>query len=76
MLNTGVGCYLYFSSIGALRAQTVAVCGYLEPLSAVLFSALLLGERLLTLQVVGAVLILTGAALGAARSGHAPSKGT
>ena len=32
-LNTGVGCYFYFSSIGYLPVQTVAICGYLEPLS-------------------------------------------
>lgn len=38
LLNTGIGCYLYFSSIGNLPVQSVAICGYLEPLSAVLFS--------------------------------------
>jgi len=41
----------------------VAIWGYLEPLSALLFSAALLGERLSPLQIVGAVLILGGAAL-------------
>lgn len=38
MVNTGVGCYLYFSTISTIPAQTVAVCSYLEPLSAVFFS--------------------------------------
>ena len=42
--------------------QTVSVCGYLEPLSALLFSALFLGERLAGLQWAGALLILGGAA--------------
>lgn len=37
LLNTGIGCYLYFSSITDLPVQTVAICGYLEPLSAVVF---------------------------------------
>lgn len=64
MVNTGIGCYFYFSSIGELRVQTVAICGYIEPLSALLFSAALLGETLSLLQVVGAVLILGGAAFG------------
>lgn len=64
LLNTGVGCYFYFSSIGNLPVQTVAVCGYLEPLSAVLFSVLLLRERLLPLQVIGAIMILGGAVFG------------
>lgn len=61
VVNSGLGCYLYFSSIGKLHVQTVAVCGYLEPLSAVLFSVVILGERMLPLQVLGAVLIIGGA---------------
>ena len=44
--------------------QTVSICGYLEPLSAVLFSAIFLHETLLPLQIVGAVLILSGAVFG------------
>lgn len=63
-VNTGVGCYFYFSSIGKLPVQTVAVCGYLEPLSAVLFSAILLDEKLTVLQIVGTVLIIGGAMCG------------
>ncbi len=61
LLNTGTGCYFYFSSIGHLPIQTVAVCGYLEPLSAVIFSVLFLRENLLPLQIIGAVLIIGGA---------------
>lgn len=64
LVNTGIGCYFYFSSIGALPVQTVAICGYLEPLSAVLFSVILLHETMLPPQVVGAVLIICGAVLG------------
>lgn len=64
LLNTGIGCYLYFSSIGKIPVQTVAICGYLEPLSAVLFSVIFLSEKLLPLQVVGAVLIIGGAVCG------------
>ncbi|MGE4273671.1 MAG: EamA family transporter [Desulfitobacterium sp.] len=37
---------------------------YLEPLSALLFSAALLGEKLTPSQLVGALLILGGAAFG------------
>lgn len=64
IVNTGVGCYLYFSSIGDLPLQTVSILGYLEPLSALFFSALFLGEALTLLQLVGAALILGGAAFG------------
>lgn len=62
VVNTGAACYLYFSSIPELPAQTVAVCSYLDPLSALLFSALFLQERMSVLQIVGAVCILGGAA--------------
>ena len=60
LLNTGIGCYLYFSSIASLPVQSVAVCGYLEPLSAIAFSALLLKEILLPIQMLGAVLVIGG----------------
>lgn len=60
-LNTGIGCWLFFSSIAQLSAQTISICGYLEPLSAVVFSALLLHEKLSSLQVLGASLIIGGA---------------
>ena len=62
IINTGGGCYLYFSSIQQLRAQSVAIFGYLEPLSALFFSAIILSERLTWLQLLGAALILGGAA--------------
>ena len=61
LANTGFCCYLYFSSMGALPVTRVAVCGYLEPLSAVALSALLLGEPMTLANVLGACLILGGA---------------
>ena len=64
IFNTGVGCYFYFSSIGDLPVQTVAICGYLEPLSAVIFSMLLLHESMTAVQAVGVALILGGAIFG------------
>jgi len=64
IVNTGIGCYLYFSSIQQLRAQSVAIFGYLEPLSALVFSAFILHERLTFIQMLGAILILGGATFG------------
>ena len=64
LLNTGIGCYFYFSSIGKLPVQTVAICGYLEPLSAVVFSVIFLKETMFPIQIIGAVLIIGGAMLG------------
>ena len=60
-VNSGFGCYLYFSSIAALPVQTVAVCGYLEPVTALVLAALILGERMSPVQLLGALLIIAGA---------------
>lgn len=64
LVNTGFGCYLYFSSMGQLPVQTVATLSYLEPLVAVCFAALLLGESMTALQAVGAACIIGGAMIG------------
>lgn len=64
IVNTGIGCYLYFSPLSKIPVQTVAICGYLEPLSAVVFAAILLGEKMTMLQIIGAVCIIGGAMVG------------
>ena len=61
VVNTGIGCLLYFSAVAKLPVQTVAVVGYLEPLSAVVFSAVLLGEAITPVRLMGAALIIGGA---------------
>lgn len=67
LVNTGLGCFLYFSSIGSIGVQTVAILGYLEPLSAVAFSVMFLQEHLSGWQVLGAICIILGAVLAEAR---------
>lgn len=64
LTNTGLGCYLYYTSIGRLPAQQVALFGYLEPLSSVFYSALLLHETLAPIQIFGGLLIVGGALFG------------
>ena len=61
IVNTGLGCLLYFSAVAKLPVQTIAVVGYLEPLSAVVFSAVLLGEAITPVRLMGAALIIGGA---------------
>ena len=68
-INTGFACCLYFTCIQALSAQTVSICGYIEPLSALAFSAIFLGETLTLLQWLGAVLVLGGVGVAELR-GH------
>lgn len=64
VIGTGLGCSLYMSSVSRLPAQSVAVCGYAEPLFSVLLSAIVLHEVLTGLQWLGAVLIIGGALYG------------
>ena len=64
LVNTGLAYYLYFSSLQKLPGQTVALVCYIDPLTALLVSGAFLGEKLLAVQIVGAVLILGGACLG------------
>lgn len=64
MVHTGLACYLFFSAIEVLPAQTSALLSYIDPASALVFSALFLGERLQPSQFAGALLILGGAAFG------------
>jgi len=64
IVNTGIGCYLYFSALPGLPAQSVAIWGYVEPVSALVFSALWLSERLTPIQFIGTACILGGAAFG------------
>lgn len=73
-LNTGLACWWYFSAMQELSAQTISICGYLEPVSALLLSAVLLGERLTPIQWAGAALVLGGAAF--AELVHAGEKST
>ena len=64
LVNTGLAYYLYFSSLQKLPGHTVALVCYIDPLTALLVSGAFLGEKLLAVQIAGAVLILGGACLG------------
>jgi len=57
-VHTGLAYWLYFGSMKALPAQTVALYSYIDPIVAILLSALILGEALTPLGIVGAVLVL------------------
>ena len=62
IVHTGIAYALYFGSMEKLPAQAVAVMAYIDPVLALILSALVLGEAMLPLQLAGAVLII-GAAL-------------
>ena len=64
VLHTGVAFGLYFYAVGRLPAFTVSLYSYLDPVVAILLSALVFRERLGWLGVIGAVLVIGAAALG------------
>ena len=61
IVHTGIAYALYFGSMEKLKAQTIAVFSYIDPVSALLFSALLLNEPLSPAGAAGAVLIIASA---------------
>lgn len=63
IVHTGLAYTLYFGSMKDLQAQTIAIFSYLDPVIAVLLSALLLKEPLSGWGIAGTVLILGSALL-------------
>ena len=63
IVHTGIAYALYFGSMNNLKAQSIAVLSYIDPVSALILSALLLHESLTVYGLIGAVLII-GSALG------------
>lgn len=63
IVHTGIAYALYFNSMERLQAHTLAIFSYIDPIAAILLSALLLKEPLGWTGVLGAILILGSAAL-------------
>ena len=61
VVHTGLAYWLYFGSMKQLPAQTVAIFSYLDPVIAILLSALWLSEPIGWQETVGAMLILGSA---------------
>lgn len=58
VFHTGFAYALYFGSMDKLNAQTVALFSYIDPIVAVILSALLLKEHMGVFEIIGAVLVL------------------
>lgn len=58
ILHTGIAYALYFGSMSSLSAQTVALFSYIDPVMAILLSALVLREPMGITGALGAVMIL------------------
>lgn len=62
IVHTGIAYALFFASMNELKAQTVALFSYIDPIVAILLSALILKESMSAYCVLGAVMVL-GAAI-------------
>ena len=61
IVHTGFAYVLYFGSMDGLKAQSIAMLSYIDPVTALLLSALVLREPLSVAGVVGAIMILFSA---------------
>jgi len=58
IVHTGIAYAMYFSSLQQIKAQTVALVSYLDPVVALLLSVFVLSEPMTVLGGIGAVLVL------------------
>ncbi len=61
IIHTGFCYVLYFGSMDGLRTQTVAFFSYIDPVTALVLSAVVLHEKMSALGILGALLILGSA---------------
>ena len=61
LVHTGIAYVLYFGSMDGLKAQSIALLSYIDPVSALIFSAIFLREPLSVPGIVGAVMIIGSA---------------
>ena len=64
IVHTGLAYMLYFGSVQKVKAQTAALFSYIDPVLAVILSAVLLKESINLLTILGAILILGASAVG------------
>lgn len=58
IIHTGIVYILFFSAVGNLPAQTSAILSYIDPVTAIILSALFLRQGMGLPQVIGTILIL------------------
>lgn len=63
IVHTGIAYWLYFGSLKELSAQSAALLSYIDPITAIVLSALVLGEPMTPMGILGAVIVLGATAL-------------
>ena len=64
VIHTGVAYALYFGGLSKVSAQSAALCSYIDPASALILSAVILGECMDAFGIIGAALVLGAAVFG------------
>jgi len=63
VVHTALALILYFQGLRSVKVQHVGVLAYLDPVSAILFAFLFLGEIPSPASLIGGLLVLSGSAL-------------
>lgn len=60
-IHTGFAYLLYFPSLKDVEAKAIAIISYIDPITAIIISAIVLKEPMTSIQMLGGVLILSSA---------------
>ena len=63
IVHTGLAYWLYFGSLKEISAQSAALLSYIDPITAIVLSALVLGESMTPAGILGAAIVLGATAL-------------
>lgn len=58
VIHTGLGFYLFFYGMKGLKAQSIAVLSYIDPVTSLFASFIIFDEKMTVLQIIGAVMLL------------------
>ena len=58
IVHTGIAYALYFGSLKNIKAQTAALFSYIDPVSAIILSAVILNQKMDIFGIVGAIMVL------------------
>ena len=63
IVHTGIAYTAYFGSMKNLQSQTIAIMSYIDPIVAIVLSAVVLKEKMSVLSIIGAAMILSATLL-------------
>jgi len=58
MVHTGIGFLLFFSGMQKLKGQSIAALSYVDPITSLVISAVILQEQMTFVQMLGGILLL------------------